>query len=154
MKRALAVSALVGLLAVAGLLGLQTVQAAEVHAARDDALDVAERAAAVVLSYDHRTVERDVQAGMAYATGEFLDEYRAATADLAAQAKRGQVVVAARVLSSAVVEGDEERVVVLLFADQSTTRADAPESRLDQVRLRLTMLPVDGSWRISALDRL
>ena len=154
MRRALAISVLAGLLAAAFLLTLQSAQARDVASARDDAVSVAERAAAAVLSYDHRTVERDVQAGSAYATGEFLEEYRAATADLAAQAKRGQVVVAARVLSTAVVEGDEDRVVVLLFADQSTTRADAPEPRLDQVRLRLTMLPVDGSWRISGLDRL
>ena len=154
MRRALAISLSAGLLAAAALLGLQSVRADDVHSARDEASAVAERAATAVLSYDHRTVERDIQAGRAYASGSFLDEYRSATADLATQAKRGQVVVAARVLSTAVVEGDEDRVVVLVFADQSTTRVDAPEPRLDQVRLRLTMLPVDGSWRIAELDRL
>lgn len=153
MNRALT-ALLVVLLGAAGFLGFRSVEAGEVQDARDDAVAVAERAVAAVLSYDHRTVEQDLAAGKAYATGDFLDEYRAATADLAEQAERGQVVVAARVLSTAVVDGDGDRVVVLVFADQSTTRKDAPEPRLDQVRLRLTMLPVDGSWRIAELDRL
>ena len=153
MNRVLVV-VLAALLATAGFLGLRSVQADGAQDARDDAVAGAERATAAVLSYDHRTVERDIAEGQGHATGDFLDEYRAATADLAEQAERGQVVVAARVLSTAVVEGGEERVVVLVFADQSTTRKDAPEPRLDQVRLRLTMLPVDGSWRIAELDRL
>ena len=145
---------LVLLLCAAGFLGLRSVQADDVVDARDNAVAVAERAAAALLSYDHRTVAQDLAAGTAYATGDFLAEYRAATDGLAEQAQRGEVVVAARVLSTAVVEGDDDRVVVLVFADQSTTRKDAPEPRLDQVRLRLTMLPVEGSWRIAELDRL
>ena len=153
MKRVLLV-VLALLLAAAGVLGLLSVQAERTQDALDEAVAVAERAAAAVLSYDHRTVERDVRAARAYATGAFLDEYRSATADLAEQAERGKVVVDARVLSAGVVDGDEDRVVVLVFADQSTTRTDAPEPRLDQVRLRLTMLPVDGGWRIAELDRL
>ena len=141
------------LVAVGGLAREVRADDAEQRAPRQ-ALAAAEEAARAVLSYDHRTVEEDVTAAQESATGTFLEEYRASTAELAEQAKAGQAVVDARVQAASVVSGGRDRVVVLLFVDQRTTRKDLPEPRVDQARLRLTMEPVDGDWRIARLDAL
>ena len=154
LRLAALVLVLVGLLGAAVVLALQVRADEQLERAERDAVSAAEAAAQAVLSYDHRTIEDDVAEAAEVATGQFREEYTASTSLLAEQAKAGQAVVDARVHASAVVSSDPDRVVVLLFVDQRTTRKDLPEPRLDQNRLRLTMEQVDGRWRVAGLDSL
>lgn len=145
---------LVGLLSSVALLGLQVRETAAVQEAQREALAAAEDAVEAVLAYDHRTIDADIEQAQDHATGDFLEEYLASTADLTEQARAGEVLVAARVHAASVVRGTPERVVVLLFADQSTTRKDRAEPRIDQSRLRLVLEPVGGTWRVAELESL
>lgn len=154
MRRLALLLVALGLLAGAVALGLQVRAHEALERAGQDALAAGEAAAAAVLSYDHRTVDQDVAAAQELATGRFLAEYRATTTDLAEQARSGQAVVTATVHAASVVSAATDRVVVLLFADQTTARKDLPEPRVDQSRLRLVLVPVDGEWRVAELDAL
>ena len=65
-----------------------------------------------------------------------------------------RAVVKADVAASSVVRADQNRVVVLLFVNQTTTstRLDAP--KVDLNRVRLTMDRVDGRWLVSKVVAL
>lgn len=152
MRRLTAAVVLLVLAATAGWLAIQVRAHDLVEKAEREALEAAQVAAVAVLSYDHRTVDDDLAAAQESATGRFLEEYRDTTADLAEQARSGQAVVTARVHAASVVASTRSTVVVLLFADQTTTRRGLPEPRVDQSRLRLVLVPVDGDWRVAELD--
>ena len=154
MRRAAGALALVALLVLAGVLAWQVRPDAAGQRAEREALAAAQDAARAALSYDHRTLEQDVAAAEELATGTFLEEYRASTADLAEQARAGEAVVTAEVHAASVVSSSRTRVVVLLFVDQTTSRKDRDSPRVDQSRLRLEMRPVGGEWRVASLQSL
>lgn len=122
--------------------------------ARDEALEAARLAAVEVLSYDHRRIEEDIEEARRLGTGEFLEQYESATEGLVEQAEAGQVVVRTTVQGASVQEATPERVEVLLFVDQTTTRSGLEEPRVEQNRVRLTLDDVDGRWLVSGLDAL
>lgn len=130
LRSALAVLLLLAL--AAGVLGGLARDAAQDDAARRTALAAAETAAIEVLSYDYRRIDDDVAEGKALATGRFLEQYDQATADLVEQARTGQVVVTAAVQAASVQSADDDRVVTLLFVDQTTERAGLEQPRLDR----------------------
>lgn len=125
-----------------------------VEQAREDGLEAAQAAAVELLSYDHRRIEEDIEEAERLGTGEFLEQYQAATEGLVEQAESGSVVVRTTVQAASVQSASAERVEVLLFVDQTTTRTDLPEPRVEQNRVRLTLDDVDGRWLVSGLDAL
>lgn len=122
--------------------------------ARDDALEAARLAAVEVLSYDHRRIDEDIEEAERLGTGEFLEQYQAATEGLVEQAEAGAVVVRTTVQGASVQSASADRVEVLLFVDQTTTRTGLEEPRVEQNRVRLTLDDVDGRWLVSGLDAL
>lgn len=123
--------------------------------ARTAAVEQARSAAEVVLSYSHETLDEDFAAALDLATGDFAEEYRRTSEEAVRPvATETRAVVEADVVSAGVVSSSPDRVVVLLFVNQTTTstRLDAP--RTDQNRVRMTMSRVDGRWLVSAVDAL
>jgi Mce-associated membrane protein len=139
-------------LLAAAVLGWRVLEQRAAESARVEALAAARSAVVEVLSYDYRRMQRDIDAATELATGEFLEEYRAATAGLVEQAEEGEVVVTATVLTAAVQSAERDEVEVLLFVDQSTSRAGLEQPRVDQNRLRVVLEDVDGRWRIARLE--
>jgi Mce-associated membrane protein len=129
----------------------------QVSDARTTALQSAGPAAELVLSYDHTTLDQDFAAALEVTTGDFREEYRRTSENAVRQvATESEAVVEADVVSSAVVSATADRVVVLLFVNQTTTsnRLDAPQT--DQNRVRMTMVRDAGSgrWLVSEVDAL
>lgn len=153
-RTVLVVVVTLALVVAAVVLALQLRERLQAEQAREDALAVAEGSVVEVLSYDHRRLDADVAEAERLSTGRFLEQYRSATRDLAEQARAGSVVVTARVPSASVQAATPDEVVVLLFVDQTTERADLPEPRVDQNRVRLTMQRVGGRWLVAELDVL
>jgi len=158
----LAVLLVVGLVATA-LLGLQYRDADRTRQARTGALAAAQKAAPVILSYDYRHLDRDFAAASGHLTGSFRDKYRKTTSKVVQPtAKKYRGVVKATVAkppsgkASAVsaVSASPDRVVVLLFMNQisNSTRVSGP--RLDLNRVRMTLVQVSDSWKVSAVDAL
>lgn len=143
--------------AVAVWLGVTARQQEQVSDARTAALQSAGAAAELVLSYDHTKLDQDFAAALEVATGDFREEYRRTSENAVRQvATESEAVVEADVVSSAVVSATADRVVVLLFVNQTTTsnRLDAPQT--DQNRVRMTMVRDAGSgrWLVSEVDAL
>jgi Mce-associated membrane protein len=156
------VTAVLGVLAV--LLGTLTVvlaasarQAATRADAAREVLGPAKSAAARILSYDYRHVQRDADAATAQLTGEFRTQYQTAMRQqIIPQAPKQRAVVQAEVLSAGVssVNGTGTQAVVIVFANQTVTNSSLTQPRVDQVRVRLTLDKQNGRWLVAKVDAL
>ena len=143
------------LLVTAGLLTVRARGADRVEQARTEATAAAEATAVDLLSYDYRHLDRDFARARAGLTGGFVDDYARTTQTVVRPtATEVRAVVKADVAASSVVRADQNRVVVLLFMNQTTTstRLDAP--KVDLNRVRLTMDRVHGRWLVSKVVAL
>nr|WP_307660385.1 hypothetical protein [Streptomyces sp. V1I1] len=162
------VTAVLAVLVVAGLvavtvLGWKYGDARQTERARAQALATAQKAAPVILSYDHRHLDRDFDAARAHLTGSFRDEYRRTTTKVVAPtAKKYKGVVKATVVKPAgggapaasVVSASPDRAVVLLFVNQVTSSTQISGPRVDLNRVRMTLTLTSGGWKVSAVDAL
>jgi Mce-associated membrane protein len=145
----------VALVLTATLLALRARGADRTETARTEAVAAAESAAGDVLSYDYRHLDRDFTRAHRQLTGGFADDYRRTTEKVVRPtAEQVHAVVKAEVVASSVVRAAQNRVVVLLFVNQTTTsnRLNAP--KVDRNRVRMTMTRVDGNWLVSQVDAL
>ena len=158
----LAVLLVLGLTA-AGVLGWEYAEGRHTDAARAQAVAAARKAAPVVLSYDHRRLDKDFAAARGHLTGAFAEEYGRTTSKVVGPtAKKYRGVVKASVVAPpdggapavSVVSVSPDRAVVLLFVNQVTTSTQVTGSRVDLNRVRLTMTRTSGGWKVSAVDAL
>ncbi len=63
-------------------------------------------------------------------------------------------MVTAEVVSSSVVRASENRVVLLLFVDQTTTSTRLEGPKVDLNRVRMTLSRTGGQWLVSGVDAL
>ncbi|MDO0937667.1 hypothetical protein QQY66_40290 [Streptomyces sp. DG2A-72] len=157
-----AVLLLAGLVAVA-VLGQRYRAGEQAEQARVQALDAARKAAPVVLSYDHRHLDRDFAAAGDRLTGKFRDEYRKTTQTVVGPtAKKYDGVVKATIAEPAdggtpaasVVSASADEAVVLLFVNQVTESTQVTGARMDLNRVRMTMTRTSEGWKVSAVDAL
>jgi Mce-associated membrane protein len=117
--------------------------------AGDSAPAAAERAAAAILSYDHRTLDADRDSALKFMTSDFGAKYKE-TFDkvVAPTARETSARVAADVKASAIIRATDGRVRVLVFVDQSTesTVSETPRSALN--RVEMVMVRESGSWLV------
>ena len=122
---------------------------------RSDALAAARAHAQQILSYDHRTLDADFARAEKALTGTFKREYgRTTDTVVRPSAEQYKVVVKAEVTAASVVRASENRVVVLLYVDQTTTSTRLEGPKVDLNRVRMTLVENDGNWLVSELDAL
>lgn len=149
-----AVLTVLALVAV-GIVGFRAVNGYRVEQARDDAVAAATEAAAVVLAYDHRSLDEDFAAGREYLTGAFAKKYEQTTSSVVRPtAEQTNAVVKAKVMEASVVSAAPDRVIVLLYVNQTTTSDRSDDPRTDRNRVRMTMELTGGKWLISEVDAL
>ncbi|WP_344523292.1 hypothetical protein, partial [Streptomyces rectiviolaceus] len=167
-RRRARLSAVLALLTVAGLvavavLGWQYRDGRQVEAARAQALAAAQKAAPLVLSYDHRHLDRDFAAARDRLTGSFREEYgRTTKAVVAPTAKKYKGVVKASVVTppdggapaASVASASADSAVVVLFVNQVTKSTQVSGSRVDLNRVRMTLTRTTDGWKVSAVDAL
>jgi Mce-associated membrane protein len=138
-----------------GVLGYRVRRDAAAERAGEDAVAAARVDAERILSYDHRHLDRDFAAARRHLAGAFAEDYARTTETVVRPtATRYQAVVRAVVVGSSVVDAEPDHVVVLLFVNRTTTstRARNPQVQLD--RIRMTLVRVEGEWRVSGLSTL
>jgi Mce-associated membrane protein len=139
----------------AGLLALRARGEDRVEQARTAALAAGESHAVDLLSYDYRHLDRDFAQARKVLTGSFADDYAHTTESVVRPtAQQVKAVVTADVAASSVVRASQNRVVVLLFVNQTTTstRLEGPKVDLNRVQMRLDR--VDGQWLVSKVVAL
>lgn len=133
-------------------------QRAEARAqARAEVPSLAKTYAAKILSYDYRHIRQDADAAARVTTGDYGRQYRQTMDQLIVpQAQQVHAVVQAEVLNAGVssVSEDGRQAVVLVYANQTVTNDRLKGARVDQVRVRLTLVKSGGTWRVSKVDPL
>lgn len=142
----------VGALAGSGFLGWQLWQLRQVEQAGDAAQQAAVEYAQVLTSIDSNKVDENFAAVLDGATGEFKDMYSKSSTELRQLLIDNKASAHGVVLESAVQSATKDKVVVLLFVDQSVRNASVPDPRIDRSRIKMTMEYVDGHWRASKVE--
>ena len=155
-------AAVLALLTVAAIVlavffGLKLRTEGQVADARDEAPAAAERAAKAVLAYNYKTLPADRRRASAYLTDGFrkkylknfslLEKQKDGTPGAAVQTK---TVVTSAVLGSGVMDAQADRVRVLVYVNQVSTRPGR-DPQIFQNRAAMTMEKVGDRWLVDDL---
>jgi Mce-associated membrane protein len=152
-RRALLPAAL-SIAALAGLAGLGSIvwQQRQIVRASHDAQQTAITYAQTLTSIDSSKIDDNFTAVLNGATGDFKDMYTQASVQLRQLLLDNKASAHGVVVDSAVQSATTDKVVVLLFVDQTVTNTNVPDPRIDRSRVKMTMTNVDGSWRASKVE--
>ncbi|MDL4820909.1 hypothetical protein [Actinomadura opuntiae] len=121
--------------------------------ARRDGLWAASKAAQELSSYDYRTIDADTKAAAAMTTGKLHDDYVKQLPSFKAQATAQQLVGTTTVMKTGAISASPDKVVVLVYADRSSaTKNDKTPQLPESLRLKMTMVKVDGKWLAQKVD--
>lgn len=120
---------------------------------RAGALAAARERTLALTSYDHRTLETDVEAVLVTATGPFLDDYRATAAQLRPTFASTQAVATASVVAAGLESAGPDRAVAVVAVDQ-VIRTSGAAPRTERNRLRMTLVRPDRTWLVERVERL
>lgn len=151
-RRVLLGALIVALLGGAGFLGWQAWQQHRVEVASRDGQAAAVRYAQVLTSIDSNNVDQNFTDVLNGATGEFKDMYSQSSAQLRQLLLDNKATAHGVVIDSAVKSATPDKVVVLMFVDQTVANKAAPDPRIDRSRVKMTMEKVDGAWRASKVE--
>ena len=139
-------------LAGVGALGWTVWQQRQITRASHDAQQAAIEYAQVLTSIDSGKVDQNFTDVLNGATGEFKDMYSQASVELRQLLVDNKASAHGVVVDSAVQSASPDKVVVLLFVDQSITNTNVPDPRIDRSRVKMTMEKVDNRWRASKVE--
>jgi Mce-associated membrane protein len=142
----------VAALAAAGFFGWQFWQERQIETASHDAQQAAVAYAQVLTSIDSTKVDENFAQVLDGSTGEFKDMYSQSSVQLRQLLIDNKANAHGVVLDSAVQSASKDKVVVLLFVDQSVSNTSVPDPRVDRSRIKMTMENVDGRWRASKVE--
>jgi len=127
----------------------------QTESARRAGLEVTRDAARLLFSYDYRTLDKDFSTGRQLTTGQFRKDYDKTTTKVVTDvAKQYKAVVKATVVNAGVVRAAPDEVVTVVYVNQVTTSTRVTGEKLDLSRVRMTLVRIDGSWRVSQVDAL
>jgi Mce-associated membrane protein len=131
-------------------------QLAPLNSETKAALTAANRAVKDVLSYDYRQLDSNINTAKSEITGQLLTDYTSSAKKVIVQAVPIKALVSATVSAQSVVQAQSGRVTVLLYVDQESVKqlagSKTPTTRIDPLRIRMTMTKVKGHWLASELD--
>jgi Mce-associated membrane protein len=145
---------LVASLAVSGFLGWKQWQEHQIKQAGEQAQQAAINYAQVLTSIDSNNVDQNFRQVLDGATGEFKDMYTQSSVQLRQLLIDNKATAHGVVVDSAIQSESTNKVVVLVFIDQTVTNTQAPDPRIDRSRIKITMEKVDGRWRASKVQLL
>ncbi|WP_373140429.1 tetratricopeptide repeat protein [Mycobacterium marinum] len=145
---------LAGALALSALLGWQQWQQHQVKLAGQQAQQAAVAYAQVLTSIDSNNVDQNFRQVLDGATGEFKDMYTQSSIQLRQLLIDNKASAHGVVVDSAVASETVNKVVVLVFVDQTVTNMAVPDPRIDRSRIKMTMEKVDGRWLASKVQLL
>ncbi|AQT79305.1 hypothetical protein B1R94_08535 [Mycolicibacterium litorale] len=145
---------LIAALALSGFLGWKQWQQHRVEQAGQAALQAALAYAQVLTSIDSANVDQNFREVLDGATGEFKDMYTQSSVQLRQLLIDNKATAHGVVVDSAIQSETLDKVVVLVFIDQTVTNMTVPDPRIDRSRIKITMDKVDGRWLASKVQLL
>jgi Mce-associated membrane protein len=107
-----------------------------------------------VLSYDYAQPDRTRNAADQVLSGQARDEYDTLFASLQDRAPDQKLVLTAQVQVAAIRQLSDDRATLLVFVDQSSTRAKDKESSVSAAQLSITAKRSGATWVITGLKPL
>jgi Mce-associated membrane protein len=154
LRRSIMPLLLVASLALSGFLGWKQWQEHQIKQAGEQAQQAAIAYAQVLTSIDSNNVDQNFRQVLDGATGEFKDMYTQSSVQLRQLLIDNKATAHGVVVDSAIQSESTNKVVVLVFIDQTVTNTSAPDPRIDRSRIKMTMERVDGRWRASKVQLL
>ncbi|MBD0863544.1 hypothetical protein IA539_20430 [Gordonia sp. zg691] len=151
-RRIVAVLAIVALLAGGGYAGWTLYENHAINQAEQQAVATAKDYAVTLTSIDSASIDQNFTEVLGGATGEFKDMYSRSSSQLKQMLVDNKATSKGVVIDAGVKSATTQRVVVMLFVDQSITNTASPEPRVDRSRVLMTMENVDGRWLASKVD--
>jgi Mce-associated membrane protein len=139
-------------LCVSAFLGWASFQQRELTRAGQQAQQAAIAYAQILTSIDSNRVDDNFNKVLDGATGEFKDMYTQSSVQLRQLLIDNKASAHGAVVESAIQSETKNKVVVLLFVDQSVSNASVPDARIDRSRIKMTMDFVDGRWRAGQVE--
>ncbi|MGH3519908.1 MAG: VirB8/TrbF family protein [Haloechinothrix sp.] len=139
---------LVMLLAAAVTFGVLWFLERSAAAERDDALAAAEVYAIDLTTYNYGRIDENFERVQANSTEKFAETYGDVSEQLSDLLKEHKADSQGEVLTAGVAEFDGNKAVVLVFVDQTITNTNSPQPKIDRNRMVLTLLDVDGEWKL------
>ena len=120
------------------------------------ATDAAREIVTQMFTYDHRTVDSDLAAVRERLTNPALEEFvEQSMPTVASAAKEQEASVYATVAAAAAQEvEDPDNVTVLVMLNRMVSTKESPEAGSSASRLSVSMVKVDGTWKLGELDAL
>jgi Mce-associated membrane protein len=140
---------IVALAAVAGYFGWQYFDRVNVAKAQASALTAARTYASDLSTYDYRALDRNFTKVTANSTGDFAQQYKKVSQNLTKLIQQYHATSKGTVVRAGVSEGTPNRVVVVLFVDQTITNTNSPQARVDRNRMQMVLVTSNGRWLIS-----
>lgn len=119
---------------------------------RDAVAEVAKRVMSAMSSYDHQTIETQIDSVRADITDRFLKELDGAKRGLVKTIKDQKASSTGTVTDVAVAQLDARSATVLIFLDQQVTNAKLAGPRTDRNRVRLTLVNQNGRWLVDKIE--
>ncbi|WP_231983591.1 tetratricopeptide repeat protein [Mycobacterium sp. E2733] len=154
LRRSVLPALLIAALALSGFLGWRQWQEHQVKLAGEQAQQAAVAYAQVLTSIDSNKVDENFRQVLDGATGEFKDMYTQSSVKLRQLLIDNKATAHGVVVDSAIQSESTNKVIVLVFIDQTVTNTAAPDPRIDRSRIKMTMEKVDGRWRASKVQLL
>lgn len=154
LRRSLLPLLLVASLALSGFLGWKLWQQHQIQAAGEQAQQAAVKYAQILTSIDSNNVDENFRQVLDGATGEFKDMYTQSSVQLRQLLIDNKATAHGVIVDSAIASETTNKVVVLVFIDQTVTNMAVPDPRIDRSRIKMTMEKVDGRWRASKVQLL
>jgi Mce-associated membrane protein len=145
---------LIASLAVSSLLGWKQWQEHQVKLAGQQAQQASISYAQVLTSIDSNNVDQNFRQVLDGATGEFKDMYSQSSVQLRQLLIDNKATAHGVVVDSAIQSESTNKVVVLVFVDQTVTNMAVRDPRVDRSRIKMTMEKDDGRWRASKVELL
>lgn len=141
---------------VATVLGVGYFSARATEDARDTALASAKDYATTMFGYTPKNIDDHIARSQTFVTGEAAAQYKQWTVDpkYGNTVRKDNIVSAAVIQDAGVVQNTRDTATVLLFINQSVSRGNKQDVRIDPSRVSFTMVRDDGAWKIQNIDVL
>lgn len=107
-----------------------------------------------VLSYDYRDLDRTARAVSENLTGKAVCAYAQLYGDIKRLVPEQRITLTSTVREIGVTRLERTRAAVLVFLDQTSTRAENNQSTVAGAQLVLRVENQDGRWKIAEFDML
>lgn len=124
--------------------------------ARTEVLVAAADLSQRTLSYNHSTLEEDMEVARARMTPSFRKEYDSTMEQVRANTEKNKIVLEAVAVSTAIITATEHQATVLVFTNQTTTAGTGKDQnqQLSRNSLVVTLTRGEGEWNMHKLKAL